>query len=315
MLDDLVGIIETIQERISKYETFLSGHETRTRTALIDPLLTALGWNTADPKIVRPEYNIGSSANSGRVDYGLLGQGGQLVASIEAKRLGESLENHEKQLFDYAWNLKVKYAGLTDGNRWYFLDSSKVTSSNPLMLELKLSDASAHEVALKLLLLWHPNLASGQPVPASSPVFVDLSLGNESVVPNPPQPPPAPLPQREWIPLPNVVAGKNQQSPSAIRLSSGQGRQIKSWREILVEVARKLSDDGLLRAVDCPIAGMGFINSSPKGPGGGPFRNYKLVSGGLYVNVGLNANSIVKYSQKLLSHFNVDPATVEIRFQ
>ena len=68
LLDDLVGVIETIKERIATHGDSLRTSETRTRMALIDPLLQSLGWDTSDPAMVAPEY----SAGNGRADYALL---------------------------------------------------------------------------------------------------------------------------------------------------------------------------------------------------------------------------------------------------
>ena len=42
-LDALVNVIDTLQERIATHRQLLQDSETRTRMALIDPLLTALG--------------------------------------------------------------------------------------------------------------------------------------------------------------------------------------------------------------------------------------------------------------------------------
>ena len=52
LLDDLVGVIETLQQRMEKHRFVLQANETRTRMALIDPLLSALGWDTTDPGLV-----------------------------------------------------------------------------------------------------------------------------------------------------------------------------------------------------------------------------------------------------------------------
>ena len=42
--DNLVRVIETLQRRIRSDRAIIRGSETRTRTALIDPLLYALGY-------------------------------------------------------------------------------------------------------------------------------------------------------------------------------------------------------------------------------------------------------------------------------
>ena len=105
LLDDLVTAIQTVQQRIREHGNTLSQNEYRTRLALIDPILNALGWDVSDPKLVTPEYQVGS----GRADYALLGEDGKPQAFIEAKRLGEMAEasKHETQLFTYAVGRKA----------------------------------------------------------------------------------------------------------------------------------------------------------------------------------------------------------------
>ncbi len=61
MLDDLVEVIETLQQHIRNHGASLRQNETRTRLALVDPLLQALGWNVADPQLVTPEYVVAAA--------------------------------------------------------------------------------------------------------------------------------------------------------------------------------------------------------------------------------------------------------------
>ena len=61
LLDDLVKVIETLKERIATHGATLRENETRTRMALIDPLLQALGWDTSEPAVVLPEYDVSIS--------------------------------------------------------------------------------------------------------------------------------------------------------------------------------------------------------------------------------------------------------------
>ncbi len=65
LLDDLVGAIDILKERIRTHVPDLQANETRTRMALIDPLLQVLEWDPADPALVIPEY----ASDSGPVDY------------------------------------------------------------------------------------------------------------------------------------------------------------------------------------------------------------------------------------------------------
>ena len=195
-LDDLVSVIETLKARLQTHRQVLQANETRTRMALIDPLLQALGWDPADPALVLAEYDL----RGNRADYALLGGTGEPVAFVEAKRLGESLASHRMQIVNYANLSGVPYAGLTDGNQW---ELYKVFDPAPiedrLLLNMSIADRPAHEVALHLLLLWQPNLASGQPVVANEPVLttatepVTAQPVAEPEIERPPAPPPAPI--------------------------------------------------------------------------------------------------------------------------
>ena len=302
LLDDLVGVIELLKKRITDHNVSLRGNEIRTRMALIDPLLTALGWKTSDPSVVMPEFDVGGD----KPDYALLGSSGTPVAFIEAKHLGVNLENHKRQLFTYAVMQQVKYAGLTDGNRWDFFD---VYGSDQHILAISLTELPAHEVALKLLLLWRPNLASARPVAANEPILV-VPPQPDIVPPSPPEPTPIPDPSDNWVSLSTVDAGKGNSPPTRIRFPGREPLSIKFWWQVLVEIADGLAKDGKLTAAHCPITGLGFVDSSSV-----TYRRYKTISGGLYVNVNWNAENIVKHSRKLLTHFNVDPSTVALYFQ
>ena len=92
MLDELVDVIETLKSRINEHRSDLQKDETRTRMALINPLLQVLGWDTSDPSLVTPEYSL----SNGRADYALLDDQGKVVVFLEAKRLGEQLASKTK---------------------------------------------------------------------------------------------------------------------------------------------------------------------------------------------------------------------------
>lgn len=114
LLGELVGCIELLQERIRSHRDALRENETRTRMALIDPLLRALGWDVFDPGMVKPEYKV----EGGWADYALLRSDGRPAATVEAKKLGEALSSHRMQMLNCANASGIEYAGLTDGNHW-----------------------------------------------------------------------------------------------------------------------------------------------------------------------------------------------------
>ena len=92
MLDDLVAVIETLKVRIQQHQGSLQSNEIRTRTALIDPLLTALGWDVADPNLVTPEYDVSGK----RADYGLLKKDGKPRSCSGSQEAGRTLGSSSK---------------------------------------------------------------------------------------------------------------------------------------------------------------------------------------------------------------------------
>ncbi len=89
-LDELSRTIRTLAERIRDHSALLSTSEARTRLALVDPLLNALGWDTSDPAKVSVEYDV----EGRQADYALLGPDGKPKAFVEAKKLGERLDRN-----------------------------------------------------------------------------------------------------------------------------------------------------------------------------------------------------------------------------
>ena len=167
---DLINVIETIKRRIETHRQSLQQNETRTRTALIDPLLTVLGWDVSDPGLVTPEYNVGQC----RADYALINGSDIIPATIvEAKKLNCARNNDEWiQILTYAIAGGVPYAAVTDGNIWELYEVFKhAPLEDRCRLSVKISSTPAHQLALQLLLLWRPNLASGGPVAAQEPVL------------------------------------------------------------------------------------------------------------------------------------------------
>ena len=159
MLDDLVSTIERLRERISRYSLELSRNEIRTRAVLIDPMLTALGWDVADPVVVTVEYEV----PPGRADYGLRrGLDNPPAILIEAKKLNEPLDSHIGQLLNYALVRGVRYGCLTDGNVWEVYDVfNQVPLEEKKILSVTITDGNSAKVALAMLGLWQPSLEDG----------------------------------------------------------------------------------------------------------------------------------------------------------
>ena len=153
-LDALVSVIETLQERIRRDHATIGSNETRTRKELIDPLLTALGWD--DSSVVTLEYLVryGLGKNDYRVaDYALHAPGRRArpLAFIEAKRMREDLtDDHRDQAFTYAGiRDSARYVGLTNGDRWEFYEAGEDGAYR--ILDISIRDEPALHCAEELL--------------------------------------------------------------------------------------------------------------------------------------------------------------------
>ena len=304
LLDDLVTAIQTVRARIREHGNSLSQNEYRTRLALIDPVLNALGWDVSDPKLVTPEYQVGS----GRADYALLGENGNPSAFIEAKRLGEMAEasKHETQLFTYAVTQGVRYAGLTDGNRWIFDNlTARFSGDESRLLDVTIAKESAHQSALKFLLLWKPNLGTGQPIDANEPI---------SVTPPEPRPIIDPIPTG-WISLADYKVVGNGKPPQ-MRLPDRKEVQLKYWYEILVEAAEWLTRTGELSPASCPVTnsqGGDLVNIEPREQHGGSFRSHRQLGNGLFVKTHGSSITILGSTKILLKHFGKDSSSILLK--
>lgn len=111
-MTDLPNTITVIQQNIQarKYSS-----EAAVREAIVVPILSALGWTTMDPDIVRREYQI----ENRRVDYALVAVGTSPSVFIEVKAAGQ-IAGGDRQLFEYAFHQGVPIAILTDGTEWSF---------------------------------------------------------------------------------------------------------------------------------------------------------------------------------------------------
>lgn len=152
-LDKLVGVLA---ERIQRHGNDLSKSESMTRYALIDPILSLVGWDLANPDQVRPE----DTYQGGRPDYVMFHQGSPVIV-VEAKRLNAKLidqadnKDSAKQARNYALDIGCSSFVVTNGDQWMGYD---------LLLPGDLSEKRTFEfnvtggrASLELLWLWPGN--------------------------------------------------------------------------------------------------------------------------------------------------------------
>ena len=332
MLNDLVQTIETLQERISAHGSFIRDYESRTRVALIDPMLCALGWDVSDPRLVHIEPR---TAN-GWADYALMGGNGRPVIFVEAKKLADR-DAHTQQTIGYAVNeniqhrSNVRYRASTNGDRWEVYDISAQES----VMSVSLSGEDAPKCALKLLGLWRDSLLTDGlfdlPVaPVISPELPSVAPAPQqpaSVAPRiaPPTPPTEivptpPLPSATgWTSLTDNFEVKHRPSPSEMQFPGSPAIAVRSWRGMVVEVALCLHEQGLLTRQNCQIprgerSNRVIFSLNGVHPNGEPFRNpVPIESVGIVLEGNMDGAACVRLAKRLLAHFGKDPSQVRLR--
>ena len=145
---ELLGAVRLVRARMAADGDYISGHETRTRQFLIDPVLTALGWDVLDPAVVVLE----SRMPFGSADYlGEVSAVPRLV--VEAKRLGSRLGREpDEQVSRYARWFGLERAVVSDGNVWRCLE---VTDMGPeptvLLSQITVDAGDVEDVAEALI--------------------------------------------------------------------------------------------------------------------------------------------------------------------
>ena len=328
-LDDLKETIETLRERIQTHRPYLEGYETRTRQALIDPMLRALGWDVEDPNSVELEYGIDRKW----ADYALMGSE-RPIAVIEAKALGTELNNNVKmQVLNYANTDGIDYMAVTNGDHWQMFDVFKRGQlDNRILMNFHLTQDEPYACALQALGLWRPNLASGKPQEAITPVFAHHESATDQPEPSTPEPPSAAPSsgqeavdsseseeqnQDNWVPLTSWKR-KTQKPPvnTNIKFPNSNPRPINHWIDIWVNVADYLIKTGKISEENCPVrrnegTKTYLLHTEPRDRDGEEFDRKKEIEG-LWLFTDFNPSKAHKNSCWLLDKFGVNPSTVRV---
>ncbi len=124
--------------------------EEATKTSLIMPFFSLLGYDVFNPLEFIPEYTADVGIKKGeKVDYAIVDKKQNPVILIEAKYCGENLNKHGGQLFRYFATTTAKFGILTNGIIYQFytdLDEQNKMDKAPFLtidlLSLKESDIS-----------------------------------------------------------------------------------------------------------------------------------------------------------------------------
>jgi hypothetical protein len=118
--------LRDLGRRYSENREFITNEE-MTKASLIVPFITALGYDSTNPREVRLEYTADFTVNDGkklpdRLDYAVFDPTGQVpILVIEAKPLGANVRARSPQLARYMSQLpQLRFGIITDGCEYLF---------------------------------------------------------------------------------------------------------------------------------------------------------------------------------------------------
>jgi hypothetical protein len=128
---ELHAKISMIAQRLGAIRTACSNEES-TKLFLVLPVINALGYDTTDPSVVRPEFAADfRDGATDRVDFAIM-QNGHPVIAIECKKAETDLSLHRGQLRAYFTALQsVRLGILTNGSCFEFF----VDCENPNIMD------------------------------------------------------------------------------------------------------------------------------------------------------------------------------------
>ena len=168
-LEEFAHTLEMLRARALENQETISASSARTREALVEPVLRALGWDTGDPRWVLPEYHATrEDGKELRADYLLTrpglateratpesADGNQATPGLAAIRvlpLGhDALPEAHQELLEIAEVSGARLAVMTDGDEWG-IQWARDPARPPVLT--RLIDTPSHRTAVALMVLW-----------------------------------------------------------------------------------------------------------------------------------------------------------------
>jgi hypothetical protein len=117
---DLANRIQDIAQRVEKLSSHIETEEA-TKTSIIMPFISALGYDVFNPLEVVPEFTADVGTKKGeKVDYAVL-KDGQMIMLFECKCCGSKLDDcNASQLYRYFSVTDARFGILTNGTYYKF---------------------------------------------------------------------------------------------------------------------------------------------------------------------------------------------------
>ncbi len=171
----MIKLIEDIRLNL---RAFAYPNEASISHGIVTHILQALGWNTASPAQLVPEYTV----DRRRVDFALLGAGRKPTVFIEVKGQGLAAQG-DRQLFEYAFHDGVPLCVLTDGAEWsFYLPGGQGSYEDRRVYRLQLDERSSEECqAILSRYLQRERVCSGRAYEDAQSDYRDAASRREAV--------------------------------------------------------------------------------------------------------------------------------------
>jgi predicted type IV restriction endonuclease len=254
-LSNLSEVLRQVNSSGKLYQETLVKNEAATRAVLIDPILRALGWDTANTHMVEVEKILGQV----RADYALYDSNSIVKVIIEAKALNSNLNQPGivMSLVNYAFTFGLQDILLTDGLIWHrytnFEPGNVVTDKTLDLAHDDPVECAAYLVQwLDAAKFWSYEqsidiLAQqvGQLESTVATLQQDLAQIQKAGVPKiAPSVPlnnsvssPNSLASTEFVELTHLKAPLKQK-PVVLRLPNGNELRISAWKDVLRECCK-----------------------------------------------------------------------------
>ncbi|MFV0399210.1 MAG: type I restriction endonuclease [Oscillospiraceae bacterium] len=145
---DFIDQVKQFSKRALSMRESLQTEEA-TKTAIIMPFFSMLGYDVFNPEEFSPEFTADVGIKQGeKVDYAIM-QNGEPIILIEAKWIGGPLEKHDSQLFRYFGTCTAKFGILTNGLIYKFytdLDAPNKMDLKPFLV-IDISDVKESQIS------------------------------------------------------------------------------------------------------------------------------------------------------------------------
>lgn len=248
-IQSLMQVLDRVQLSALTFQSKLEKNEATTRAALIDPVLCALGWDTANPGMVEFEMFYANT----KVDYALYDCAGKLQVIVEAKALGANLSDIKttSTIVSYCLVHGIPNVYLTDGLIWHHYNQFTPGGVTPRSFDLRqipgVEFAQYMIQYLDAAIFWPqqrgPNILDERLISSRISTLesqYSALLAAQAPAPSAPAQDTQGLePDTEWILLEDIHEDlKGKKPPRLLRLPDGSQVAIKKWRDILAASCR-----------------------------------------------------------------------------